>query len=249
MGDWGAATETEDDVAAAMETYAARHEVEAILTTGDNLYIDDGDRAAAPFSWVEETGLDWWLTWGNHDVQSPGRIEEVNRVFSSPPRWTGIEWGAVEVIILDSTQIRSDDQTAFLELEMGRIAKPTIVVFHHPPLNCSVHGDTRAFWDEWSPHFDEDVVLVLSGHAHNYQRFDDNGVQYVVTGGGGKSLYELEDCPSGHVPRVVGNATYHFVALTQGPNDLELTAIARDGQVIDEISIPLSSDTVDGPGR
>jgi Icc-related predicted phosphoesterase len=241
IGDWGAASEAEGEVAAAMKTYAANHQVEAVLTTGDNFYIDDGDAAVAPFDWVKQSGLEWWVTWGNHDVVSQRRIDEVNRVFSSPPRWTTVDWGGIDIVILDSDQIQDPDQIAFLDKEMKRIEKPTIVVFHHPPLNCSVHGDSNAFWEEWASHFDNDVVLVLSGHAHNYQRFEDQGVEYVVTGGGGRKLYGLDDCPPGHVPRVVGDAAYHYVALTQTSDQLELTAITTDGEVIDDVSIPLTS--------
>lgn len=248
IGDWGAANEAESDVGAAMEAYAAHHEVEAILTTGDNFYFDDAEEALAPFDWVTESGIAWWFTWGNHDAQSHERIDEVNRVFSSPPRWTTVEWGGVAIIILDSNQIGAEGQIAYLDTEMRRIEKPTIVVFHHPPLNCSVHGDSTAFWVEWRPHFDDDVVLVLGGHAHNYQRFDHHGVQYVVTGGGGKSIYELKDCPSGHVPRVVGVAAHHYLALNQRSGHLTLTAITADGEVIDDISIPLNSTATVGRG-
>lgn len=241
MGDWGADTDAETELAAEMEAYATTHPVEAVLTTGDNFYIDDGDLARAPFAWVETKGLDWWVAWGNHDIESQTRIDEVNRLFSSPPRWTTVEWGAVDIIILDSDVIDSEDQIAFLASEMKRIDKPTIVAFHHPPLNCSVHGDMGEFWDEWAPLFDDDVVLVLNGHAHNYQRFDDHGVQYVVTGGGGRGIYELDDCPAGHVPRVAGDDVHHFLSLTQTSDRLDLTAIDTDGEVIDDISIPLKA--------
>ncbi|MGB8360799.1 MAG: metallophosphoesterase [Acidimicrobiia bacterium] len=242
IGDWGAATDAESEVASAMDAYAADHPVAAILTTGDNLYDDEGDPALAPFDWVAASGIDWWVAWGNHDTESSVRIAEVNRLFSAPPRWTTVEWGAVSIVILDSNQMESEEQKAFLDAEMKRIDGPTVVVFHHPPLNCSVHDDNEAFWDEWRPLFDDDVVLVLSGHAHNYQRFEDEGIQYVVAGAGGKSIYELDDCPSGHVPRLVGSEAHSYLALTQGIDGLTLTAITRDDEIVDEFTIPLTTD-------
>jgi hypothetical protein len=55
---------------------------------------------------------------------------------------------------------------------------------------------------------------VLSGHDHNYQRFRaQNGVRYVVDGGGGAPLYALNACPAGYPRRVVGRAVHGFVFL------------------------------------
>ena len=240
IGDWGAATDAESEVASVMESYATDHSVAAILTTGDNLYDDEGDPALAPFDWVTASGIDWWVTWGNHDDESSARIAEVNRLFSSPPRWTTVEWGPVSIVILDSNQTWSEEQMTFLETEMKRIDGPTIVVFHHPPLNCSVHYDNEDFWEAWRPLFDDDVVLVLSGHAHNYQRFEDEGIEYVVSGAGGRSIYELDDCPSDHVPRIVGSEAHSFLAMTQGPDGLTVTAITRYDEIADEFTIPLT---------
>jgi len=123
---------------------------------------------------------------------------------------------------------------------MKRIDGPTVVVFHHPPLNCSVHYDNEDFWEAWRPLFDDDVVLVLSGHAHNYQHFEDEGIEYVVTGAGGRSIYELDDCPSDHVPRLAGSEAHSYLALTQGRDGLTLTAISRYDEVFDEFTIPLT---------
>jgi hypothetical protein len=39
----------------------------------------------------------------------------------------------------------------------------------------------------------DDRRLVITGHDHNYQRYTKNGIQYVITGGGGAPLYPVAD--------------------------------------------------------
>jgi hypothetical protein len=58
-------------------------------------------------------------------------------------------------------------------------------------------------------------VLVLNGHIHNYERFEQGGVEYVVTGGGGAEPYPLlvrgsADLYHDH-PR--GRPVYHYLTL------------------------------------
>ncbi len=239
MGDWGSGTEDESLIASEMESYASSHPVQAILTTGDNLYEDDPDELMQPFQWANSAGIEFWLTWGNHDVESPERIAEVNTIFGDPPLWATIEWGDTEILILDSNDVDSPAQLSYLESEMERIDVPTIVAFHHPPFSCSDHEDDEAVKAEWLPRFDDDVILVLSGHAHTYQRFEDNGVPYVVTGGGGRDLHELDDCPSGHTPRIVGEEVHNFLTMTQDENVLSVSAVGEAGDAIDALTVPL----------
>ncbi len=226
-------------IASEMEGYASSHAVQAILTTGDNMYEDDRDEIMHPFQWTRSAGVDFWITWGNHDVESSDRIAEVKAAFGNPPRWATIEWGDTEILILDSNNVDSPAQLSYLESEMERIDVPTIVVFHHPPFSCSAHDDDEAVKADWLPLFDDDVILVLSGHAHTYQRFEENGVPYVVTGGGGRDLHELDDCPSGHTPRIVGEEVHNFLTLTQQEQELTVSAVSDAGEEIDALTIPL----------
>lgn len=58
-------------------------------------------------------------------------------------------------------------------------------------------------------------VVVFNGHIHNYERFEQNGVEYVVTGGGGAEPYPLlvrgpADLYHDH-PR--GRPVYHYLTL------------------------------------
>lgn len=236
LGDWGSGTAPQGAVAGAMARFAEENDVDAILTTGDNFYSDDAEFLMKPFDWVDDADINWWVTWGNHDLESTTRQRAVSDTFGSPPRWTTHDWGNVTVVILDSNQVEKADQIEFLKMALAEIDGPTIVVFHHPAYSCSRHGDSDAVQREWLPEFDSDVVLVLSGHDHNYQRIDEGGLTYVVSGGGGRRLYDLEPCDS---DTKASAELHHFVVLQQNDQVIHGTAVDVNGTPIDEFFIDL----------
>ena len=242
IGDWGSGSDAQSQVAGAMEAYAGTTAIHAIVTTGDNFYSDDEVALMEPFTWVVESGIPFWFSWGNHDIESDERVEDVNAVFRNPPRWTVYEWGDIDVVILDSNQVGHSEQLDFLASHMAESDKPAIVVFHHPVRSCALHSDATSVLDAWVPLFDENVFLVLNGHDHNYQRFEDEGVTYVVTGGGGRSIYDLEECPEDHPSPLAAEATHHFVVLEAVGGRVTLTAYRTDLSIIDSVDITTARD-------
>ena len=221
-----------------MSEYAETADVAAIVTTGDNFYFDDHDPLMEPFAWAEDAAIPFVVSWGNHDTETPTRIEAVVSEFDYADRWCIHEWGPVDIVVLDSTQVDSDEQLAFFDAAMEGSDDPTIVVFHHPPYSCGSHGGTEEIRDNWIARFDDDVFLVLSGHEHNYQRFESDGVSYVVTGGGGQFLTPLADCPPEHPERLFGAETHNFVAMSLS-DELSITALDHEGTVVEAFSVPL----------
>jgi hypothetical protein len=78
--------------------------------------------------------------------------------------------------------------------------KPKIIALHHPPYSLDTsHGGYGTVGEALNEAFSKSGVrpiMVLSGHVHNYQRFDVNGVPYIIAGAGGyantfKSLHKL----------------------------------------------------------
>lgn len=65
-------------------------------------------------------------------------------------------------------------------------------------------------------------VVVFNGHIHSYERFERNGVEYVVTGGGGAEPYPLLYRGHGDLYQDKGFPVYHY--LTLEINDGRLTA-------------------------
>jgi hypothetical protein len=236
IGDFGSGGSAEYAVADAMRSWVQTRDVAAILTTGDNLYTSNVDKAwTTPFGWVFDAGIPVWVTWGNHDNQRP---EAVNAAFGDPPRWSEHTWGDAMVLSIDSTDVGSADQEQWLEAALLGATSPVIVAEHYPAFSCSFHGDSAAVRNTWAPLFERaGVVAVLSGHEHNYQRFEQGGVEYVVSGGGGAGLYDLKSCPNGHPARIAGDAIHHFLAISQNAVGFTVQAVASDGSIIDTFEV------------
>ncbi|HEX6219788.1 MAG TPA: metallophosphoesterase [Acidimicrobiia bacterium] len=239
VGDWGSGTSPQRAVADAMLRYSGDHDVEAILTTGDNFYGDNRELLMEPFGWATEANIPFWITWGNHDIESELRIDAVNEAFGDPPRWAVYQWGEIDVIVLDSNQIMSAEQAGFFLSAMGASERPTIIAMHHPPYSCAHHEAPTDLVNQVVEVLDDDVILVLSGHDHVYQRFQRDGISYVVTGGGGATVYELSECPVNHPEPLAEESVHHFVALEHADDAIVATAINVSGDIIDEFAIEL----------
>jgi 3',5'-cyclic AMP phosphodiesterase CpdA len=242
FGDFGGG-EAQQAVADAMERWAARHRVDALVTTGDNVYErGEPERFAAqldrPYRDLRRT-RPMWVSLGNHDV-SAGHGATQLRHLGLPDHPYAKTLPGVQLLFLDSNRI-DGAQAEWLERQLAGPGPPLrVVVFHHPAWSCSRHDSTEEVTRRWGPVLERHrVALVLNGHDHNYQRFvSAAGVTYVVTGGGGKPLYPLdEDCPAG-TPRQAAEARrHHFTAVEVRDGSLVLTAVAADDTVLDRTVI------------
>ena len=69
-----------------------------------------------------------------------------------------------------------------------------IVAFHRPFFTFSRSSPNLATREYLHALFVEHgVPLVLTGHNHCYERFEVDGITYVVDGGGGAFLYDVND--------------------------------------------------------
>jgi hypothetical protein len=241
FGDFGGGP-AQRTVAAAMYRWAAGHRVDALVTTGDNVYErGEPQRFAAqldrPYQKLRRT-RPLWVTLGNHDVTAGHGAAQLRHL--GLPKLPYVKTlPGVQLLFLDGN--RPDRaQATWLE---ARLARPgprfRVVVFHQPAWSCSSHGSNREVDRWWVPVFERHrVALVLNGHDHNYQRFiSSRGVSYVVTGGGGKNLYPVTRCPAGTPRRVAGVARNHFTAVEVRERSLTVRAVGGNGQVIDRVVI------------
>jgi hypothetical protein len=78
--------------------------------------------------------------------------------------------------------------------------------------------------------------LVFSGHDHDYERtVQIKGVTYVVTGGGGKDLYEAGESEWTAFSR----STHHAVRVRVDGDRLLLEAVEPTGAVVDRLELRL----------
>ena len=84
-------------------------------------------------------------------------------------------------------------------------------------------------------------VVVFNGHIHNYERFEWQNVEYVISGGGGAEPYPLFFRGRADLYRDLGFPVYHFVTLdvsdgmfhavmwkVKDPDAAELSVEAKD---------------------
>jgi Icc-related predicted phosphoesterase len=95
----------------------------------------------------------------------------------------------------------------------------------------------RAFADILDKH---KVELVINGHTHNYQHHRKGTTHYVVTGGGGAPLYDIEDTlgpETEGVEIVKQEKTYHFCLIEMDGWRFRIQAIRADGSIIEEFAV------------
>ena len=74
---------------------------------------------------------------------------------------------------------------------------------------------------------------MLAGHDHNYQRHVKNGIQYIITGGGGAPLANTGIPIPDTTVKV--ESTEHYVTVKVEGRKAHARAVALDGHVIDEV--------------
>ncbi|HEU4410292.1 MAG TPA: metallophosphoesterase [Polyangiaceae bacterium] len=148
-------------------------------------------------------------------------------------RWYSFDWGDAHFVALD-TERTGAAQAAWLEADLAANRRPwTIVYGHRPPFSSGEHGSDDAFRRHFVPALERHgVQLVLSGHDHHYERSKpQNGVTYVVTGGGGIGTRSMDG--SGFT--AFGDAVIHFVYVTVAGDELALHAIDGVGNEFDSL--------------
>jgi 3',5'-cyclic AMP phosphodiesterase CpdA len=241
FGDSGGGA-AQPQVARAMERWAAARRVDALVTTGDNVYERGEPELFAaqldqPYRQLRRT-RPMWATLGNHDVTAGHGAEQLHHLGLPGLPYARAVPG-LQLLFLDANRV-DEQQAGWLD---ARLSEPgpdlRAVVFHHPAWSCSLHDTSEQVGRLWVPVIeDHRVALVLNGHDHNYQRFvSAGGVTYVVTGGGGRRLYPLDACATGSPERVAGRVRHHFTAVEVRDGSLAVTAVADDDTVLDRAVI------------
>ena len=147
---------------------------------------------------------------GNHDGDLPFEQTDMwDRLFAGQgdargTREHAFTLGSARVIVLDSETegLTSAKQLDFLTAELDRVDQDAdlhraIVAFHRPLLTLSKYWDDRENERDFDAMHEvfraRNVGLVLAGHAHSFEHFAVDGVNYVVDGGGGALLYDPDE--------------------------------------------------------
>ena len=157
--------------------------------------------------------------------------------------WYALEFGTLQILFLNTQQLFGGSarelQSAWLKTRLEDNRFDTTILIFHVPLLTSGHypHEAQVVASSWLADIEaSNVVLVLSGHDHNYQRLLRSGITYVVSGGGSTSLYPFEGDREETQYRAVRT---HYVLLTLEANRIQLQAYDVDGEVFDSQTIEL----------
>lgn len=217
-----------------------------VVHTGD-LVSDGSDTGLWPrFFSIEKILLSktaFFPVLGNHERNNP----QYYQFFDVKTGYYSFDWGGVHFTLLNTDFVgdakEKDEfwtrQTAWMvaDLKSSQKAAMRIVVMHNPPFTAVKRrqkeaGDVQAL----VPLFEQyKVAGVFTGHDHNYQHHLKSGVHYVVTGGGGAPLYEVDGPIPGLTLKV--ESTEHFVQIKVEGKKAAVEAVALDGRVIDTFDL------------
>ncbi|MGI9605033.1 MAG: metallophosphoesterase family protein [Acidimicrobiales bacterium] len=236
-GDVGTGDEEAYATAAAVDDVDEREDYAALLLLGDNVY-DDGDPAELdrtifePFGPILDGQTQLLAVLGNHDVRDghgPAHAEAIGM----PNAWYSTRIGDVLVVSLDSNRPHDTSQLAFLEATLSESdATWVIATMHHPPFSAGFHGPDDEVRKAFTPAFEQHGVdLVLSGHEHDYQRFEPlGGVTYIISGAGAKLRNtDVNDRTA------AATSTRHFLDLVVERDSLTVRAVDQSGVVFDTV--------------
>ncbi|MCC6944625.1 MAG: metallophosphoesterase family protein [Thermomicrobiales bacterium] len=243
IGDSGTGSLAQYEIAAQL----VANDPDAVLHTGDVVYrrgalCHYGPRYFAPYADLIAT-TPVFPVLGNHDVMAHnGRawFETFAIPENGAEGYYSFDYGPVHVVALNTELYDGGSgaeiaaQKAWLEADLAATDRLwTVVVLHKPPYSSTDGKESTTVRDDLAPVFAEYAVdLVLAGHAHNYERIVPiDGVTYIVTGGGGADLYDIE---AGELT-AVAEKRHHLVLLDITPERMAISAIDRDGEVFDSV--------------
>jgi hypothetical protein len=220
-----------------------------ILQTGD-MTPDGFDSSAWPVFFDIERELlrqtAFFPALGNHERHTPRFAE----FFDRAKPYYSFDWGNAHFAVVDSDigsvstqesekQAYWAEQMRWLEedLKTHQAADYRFVAAHHGPITAvkSRQGD--------NPHMTAMMPMLekyrvsagFYGHDHNYQHYLKNGIHYLISGGGGAPLYDVDMPAPGITQKVM--SVENFITFSVNGKTMAVKTYAIDGNVIDEFEI------------
>jgi acid phosphatase len=238
LGDWGAASTQQADVAKAMCASNAANPAKFVMTVGDNFYSPDGTANDGdyyrPMACLLAQGVKWRATWGNHDLGG----SSTSTVLGSKKKYFTYTDGSTRVVALNGNDPTSSAQRAFLERTLRAAKEPVKIISVHQPLyTAGMHSPSYDARRMWEPLFKKyGVSLVLQGHNHHYERITAKGITYITTGGGGAGLYP---CVRSQPGLAICTPVHHFLEVDSSPAGIAVRAVGTKGNTIDQVTVPI----------
>jgi 3',5'-cyclic AMP phosphodiesterase CpdA len=225
-----------------------------LLVTGDLVANgSDGrqwqvfDKETAP---LHNAGVPIYPVLGNHDLVGNQSVGLRNYFQRFPDlqnsRYYSLRAGNVLILALDSSLDHpGGEEMQWFDRQINALpdgVQFVIVQLHHPPLTRS---HDMAFGGGHSPRKPEqemaDLIesraaqskakfVVIAGHVHNYERYERNGVMYVVTGGGGATPYMIHRQPNDYYKDPGPSYHYCRFEVSRGKLTMHMIKLEWDGK-------------------
>lgn len=197
---------------------------------------------------------------GNHDLGWDGAdstsMADAEDVFTLPAGpvgrpagtyWYSYDLADVHLVFLDSNAYERLEQERWLEADLAaaraRKVRAILAITHDGPYSRGYHRGSTLGRTRYVPILARyHVDYVMSGHDHLYQRGEAGGIRYVVSGGGGASLYAVSCGIAGKPACRVDDGMvtlareHHYLVLTISAGTLELCARRPDGRLLEPCS-------------
>ncbi|HEU0034700.1 MAG TPA: metallophosphoesterase [Kofleriaceae bacterium] len=236
--------------------------LDAVAVTGDMVLHGSDDADWQRFFAI--TGellatLPYYPALGNHDVgwdgaDGTGKADQVFALPQGPANrpdgayWYSRELADLHLVFLDSNAYDRPEQETWLDGDLAaarkRKVRAILVFTHDGPYSRGYHGGSAIARERYVPILTKyKVDLLVSGHDHLYQRGDKAGLHYVVSGGGGASLYAIRCGVAGRRPCKEPDKSdgmqmiareHHYLVASVGPRELELCARRPDGTLLEK---------------
>jgi predicted phosphodiesterase len=237
---------------AAVMRAIAREGADFLVHTGD--LVGDGRVEAQwqRFFDIEREALRnaaWVPVVGNHELQGMSQVGLANfrRYVHSeedsprPELDYTLHYGNVHLVLANAfDNWTAPPMRAWLEDQLAQVRDDpddfVLVVLHWGMHSSGNHGENRALRaagiaDLFRRHR---VDLVVAGHDHIYERGEEHGLRYLVTGGSGASLYDLT---TRRPYTQVFARQHHYVRVDVTREELSVTALRPDGSVLDRFVV------------
>jgi predicted phosphodiesterase len=181
---------------------------------------------------------------GNHELVDHGATAFL-RYFgpgdageAAPALYWTMRWGDARFFFLNGMDTwSSSDEKGWLRGELAKADAEAglvwrFVVVHHSPWSTGPHGNNARMLEAGVVPLlvEHKVDMVFAGHDHIFERGEQDGLKYIVSGGGGAPLYKIEH-PQASARKA--EPAYHFVKVSVTKDSGEVVAVRADGSVLD----------------
>lgn len=275
VGDWGCTSDTKKTVQSIGDTNP-----ELILDLGDMSYKATADCWLKIVDSIDENMK---MIIGNHDVISPALLKQYTDHFGLTKTYYSFDYNNIHFLMMDSessylpgfdpnfTGLENTEQYRFVESDLSAASKNPninwIIVLSHRQFYSSLCGDhdscepIKKLRNAYHPLFEKyNVDLVISGHAHNYQRtyplmfnennssipiinnsetktyYDSNGQIYLIVGTGGIGIDPLSSKESYIIYQQDNKFGFLNLVMNNG-SILKGEFISNKGKILDTFEI------------